>query len=110
MILNWHRKKKKKITRYKLDLFDTNTAQMHSEQKAAISHFFNLLRSKNNKPNLKSILTRLGLRTTDEYRKLLISLNKLETDVKLSWTSPNESEDEVVSLLKQEIPMFVETT
>ncbi len=92
-----------------LGLFDTNTDQMHSEQKAAISDFFNLLKSKNNKPNLKGILTKLGIRTTNEYRKLLISLNKLETDVTLSWTSPSESEDEVVSLLKQEIPIFVET-
>ncbi len=92
-----------------LELFDKNTEQIDSEQKAAISHFFNLLRSKNNKPDLKGILTKLGLKTTNEYRKLLISLNKLETDVTLSWTSPSESEDEVVSLLKQEISMFVET-
>lgn len=92
-----------------LDLFDKKTQQIESEQKAAISHFFDLLRSKNNIPHLKNILTKLGLKTTNEYKKLLKSLNKLDTDVTLSWTSPSESEDEVVSLLKQEIPMFVET-
>ena len=92
-----------------LKLFDMNTEEINSEQKAAISHFFNLLKSKNNKPDLKGILTKLGLKTTSNYRRLLKSLNKLETDVTLSWTSPNESEDVVVSLLKQEIPIFVET-
>lgn len=100
--------KKEENSPSQLMLFDMNTVQMHSEQKDAISYFFNLLKSKNNKPDLKGILTKLGLRTTNAYRKLLITLNKLETDVTLSWTSPNESEDEVVFLSKQEIPVFVE--
>ena len=100
---------KKEDNPLQLELFGKNTEKIDSEQKAALSHFFNLLRSKNNIPHLKDILTKLGLKTTNEYRKMLISLNKLDTDVTLSWTSPNESEDAVVSLLKQEIPIFVET-
>ena len=72
----------KKEDTTQMALFETD-----SEQEGAITYFFNLLKSKTNKSDLKDILTSLGLRTTNEYRKLLISLNKLETDVTLSWTS-----------------------
>ena len=100
--------KKEENNPVQLMLFDMDTVRMHSEQKDAITYFFNLLKSKNNKPDLKGILTKLGLRSTDAYRKLLNTLNELETDVTLSWTSPNESKNEVVFLSMQEIPVFVE--
>ncbi len=85
-----------------------NVLELPSDQNETLTQFFNLLESKDNKPDLKGILTKLGLRTTNEYRYLLTSLDKLDTDVTMSWTSPKENKDTVVYFSKNEIPPLIE--
>lgn len=93
----------KLASKKELKLFD-----LASEQGETISRFFNLVKSKDNQQDLKGILKKLGLRTTNQYRLLLSSLNKLDTDVTMSWTSPKASEDVVAFLSRSEIPQLVE--
>ena len=98
-----------KLASKKEDMSQQRLFDLPSEQEATITQFFNLVKSKDNQPDLKGILTKLGLRTTNEYRYLLASLNKLDADVTMSWTSPKASEDVVAFLLRSEIPQLVET-
>ena len=81
--------------------------ELPSEQNETLTQFFNLLKSKDNKPDLKGILTKLGLKATNRYRYLLTSLDKCDADVTMSWTSPKTSEDVVVFLSRSEIPQLV---
>ena len=83
--------------------------EFRSEQNETLTQFFNLLKSKDNKSDLKDILTKLGLKTTNRYRYLLTSLDKLDTDITMSWTSPIVNEDTVVYFSKDEIPLLIET-
>ncbi|MDE0482371.1 MAG: hypothetical protein OXI67_07345 [Candidatus Poribacteria bacterium] len=77
-------------------------------QKDTISEFFKLIKSKNSKSDMKDVLTGLGLRTTSEYKKLLAALYNLNTDITLSWESPERNEDAVVVFSKAEIPELLE--
>ena len=86
-----------------------NCPGFRSEQNETLTQFFNLLKSKDNKSDLKDILTKLGLKTTNQYRYLLTSLDKLDTDITMSWTSPIVNEDTVVYFSKDEIPLLIET-
>ena len=97
-----------KLASKKEDMSQQRLLDLPSEQKATITQFFNLVKSKDNQQDLKDILTKLGLRTTNEYRYLLASFNKLDADVTMSWTSPKASEDVVAFLSKSEILQLVE--
>ena len=97
-----------KLASKKEDMSGPRLFDLPSEQEATITQFFNLVKSKDNQRDLKGILTKLGLRTTNEYRYLLASLNKLDTDVTMSWTSPKASEDVFAFLSRSEIPQLVE--
>lgn len=94
----------KKRNESQMELFE-----LPSEQNETLTQFFNLLESKNNKSDLKGILTKLGLRTTNQYRYLLTSLDKLDTDITMSWTSPIANKGAVVYFSKNEIPLLIET-
>ena len=94
----------KKRNESQMELFE-----LPSEQNETLTQFFNLLESKNNKSDLKGILTKLGLRTTNQYRYLLTSLDKLDTDITMSWTSPIVNKDTVVYFSKNEISLLIET-
>ena len=98
-----------KLASKKRDESQTRLFELPSEQNETLTQFFNLLESKDNKSDLKSILTKLGLKTTNQYRYLLTSLDKLDTDVTLSWTSPKVNKDAVVYFSKNEIPPLIET-
>lgn len=97
-----------KLASKKEDMSQQRLFDLPSEQEATITQFFYLVKSKDNQQDLKGILTELGLRTTNEYRYLLASLNKLDADVTMSWTSPKASEDVVAFLSRSEIPQLVE--
>lgn len=97
-----------KLASKKRDVSQPSLLELPSEQNETLTQFFNLLESKNNKLVLKDILTVLGLRTTNEYRYLLTSLGKLDTDVMMSWTSPKVKKDTVVSFSNNEIPPLIE--
>ena len=97
-----------KLASKKEDMSQQKWLDLPSEQEATITQFFNLVKSKDNRQDLKGILTELGLRTTNGYRYLLASLNKLDADVTMSWTSPKANEDVVASLSRSEIPQLVE--
>ncbi len=98
-----------KLASKKRDESQMELFELPSEQNETLTQFFNLLESKDNKSDLKSILTKLGLKTTNQYRYLLTSLDKLDTDVTLSWTSPKVNKDAVVYFSKNEIPPLIET-
>ncbi len=97
-----------KLASKKRDDSQMKLFELPSEQNETLTQFFNLLESKDNKPDLKGILTKLGLRTTNEYRYLLTSLDKLDTDITMSWTTPIENKEVVVSFSKNEIPPLIE--
>lgn len=94
----------KKRNESQMELFE-----VPSEQNETLTQFFNLLESKDNESDLKDILTKLGLRTTNQYRYLLTSLDKLDTDITMSWTSPIVNKDTVVYFSKNEISLLIET-
>ena len=97
----------KEIGIKQLSLFDESSTS--SMQIDTISEFFKLIKSKNNKPDVKDILTRLGLRVTKEYRNLITTFNKLQANINLSWTSQKADKDVEVVLSKDVIPLIAES-
>ena len=74
----------------------------------AIEEFMKLLNAGSDPDELKRLLEQLRSRVAKDYTEFLKSLNESVTDTKFTWTSPNPSRGEIVSLSNLQMREVIE--